>query len=210
MSRITGWEEMHHIPPKVLLMYTAVLQLLEEGADVASIRVSTITQKAGIGKGTAYEYFDTKEEIVACAILFLMQRAMESLEIELAKKEGFRKKLDFFLDEMEKQDDRQICFMRFVHLMTDTSELSKMLQEKMDAEDFAPYRPISILRKMVTEAVERKELRNDLPMDYMVYSVFSRIMSYMMTLTMGKDFINPAESIRPSIYEGMIRDFGVK
>ena len=33
------------------------------------IRVSTITERAGIGKGTAYEYFDTKDEIVACAVV---------------------------------------------------------------------------------------------------------------------------------------------
>ena len=59
MSRITGWEERHQVPSKVLLMYQAVLQFMEEGADVASIRVSSITERAGIGKGTAYEYFDS-------------------------------------------------------------------------------------------------------------------------------------------------------
>ncbi len=65
MGKVTGLEDIHHVPPKVNQMYEAVMQLLEEGADVADIRVSTITERAGIGKGTAYEYFDTKEEIVA-------------------------------------------------------------------------------------------------------------------------------------------------
>ena len=59
MSRITGCEEVHQVPPKVLLMYKAVLQFIEEGADLANIRVSSVTERAGIGKGTAYEYFDS-------------------------------------------------------------------------------------------------------------------------------------------------------
>ena len=54
MSRITGLEEMGHVPPKVRQMYEAVIQLLEEGMDMEDIRVSTITERAGIGKGTAY------------------------------------------------------------------------------------------------------------------------------------------------------------
>ncbi len=64
MSKITGMEPVQEIPPKVLLMYDAVQQLIGEGCSVSQIRVSSITERAGIGKGTAYEYFDSKEEIL--------------------------------------------------------------------------------------------------------------------------------------------------
>ena len=64
-GKIANYEDIRQLPPKVRQMYIAVIQMLEEGADPANIRVSTITEKAGIGKGTAYEYFDSKEEIVA-------------------------------------------------------------------------------------------------------------------------------------------------
>ena len=53
MGRITGLEEIGHVPPKVRQMYGAVIELLEEGMDMEDIRVSTITERAGIGKGTA-------------------------------------------------------------------------------------------------------------------------------------------------------------
>ena len=47
--------------PKVLALYRGVLELLDEGADVNTIKVSDITAKAGIGKGTAYDYFKSRE-----------------------------------------------------------------------------------------------------------------------------------------------------
>ena len=112
MSRITGCEKMHQVPSKVLLMYKAVLQFMEEGADVANIRVSSITERAGIGKGTAYEYFDTKEEIVVCAILHYMQQIFGWLEGELIKREHFAGQLDFLLEEMAKKDGRKYCFLQ--------------------------------------------------------------------------------------------------
>ena len=48
------------IPEKVLLIYQAVPQMLKEGADINTLKVSEITERAGIGKGTAYEYFSSK------------------------------------------------------------------------------------------------------------------------------------------------------
>lgn len=56
--------------PKVLLMYQAVSELIRGKADVGSIKVLDITQKAGIGKGTAYEYFSSKEELIASALVY--------------------------------------------------------------------------------------------------------------------------------------------
>ena len=46
---------------KVLAMYRAVRELLEEGVNPEQIKVSDVTGRAGIGKGTAYEYFRSKE-----------------------------------------------------------------------------------------------------------------------------------------------------
>ena len=55
MAKITGNEALDQIPAKVLQMYRAVVQLIVEGAEPAKLRVSTITEAAEIGKGTAYE-----------------------------------------------------------------------------------------------------------------------------------------------------------
>lgn len=70
-------------PQKVMAIYEAVGRLLAAGRDTADLKVSDITKEAGIGKGTAYEYFDSKEEIIGQAVCYqtqgMMQRAIESL-----------------------------------------------------------------------------------------------------------------------------------
>ena len=52
MEKITGMEAAHEVPPKVLLIYEAVEKLIASGEDINSVKVSTITELAGIGKGT--------------------------------------------------------------------------------------------------------------------------------------------------------------
>lgn len=44
-------------------IYEGVLRLIAAGADPAALRIQQIADAAGIGKGTVYEYFASKEEI---------------------------------------------------------------------------------------------------------------------------------------------------
>ena len=55
---------------KVLAMYRAVWSLIDEGCDIYRLKVSDITERAGIGKGTAYEYFRSKEELLERAVCY--------------------------------------------------------------------------------------------------------------------------------------------
>lgn len=183
MGRITGLEDIREVPPKVRRMYMAVLQLLDEGADAASISVSSITERAGIGKGTAYEYFDTKDEIIACAIVYQMQSIFGCLEKALGQLGTFREQMDFLFEQAEKKDGEMQCILRFVHMTTDNSEFSRMVREKMDSEAFAPYMPTNILGKILRQGIERGEVRGDVPVDYLVCSIFAYMLTHMM-LTM--------------------------
>lgn len=204
MGKITGLENIGDVPPKVLQMYEAVLELLEEGADATSIRVSTITDRAGIGKGTAYEYFDTKEDILACAVAYHIRRLFSWLETVLLEKDSFREQLDYLLDEMGSESRRKFCFLRFVHLMTDNSEFSNLVRRKLCAEEARKYTPMAVLGNVLGRAVKRGELRSDLPVNYMVYLVFSHLMTYMMAVTTGVNFDIDMEKMRIYVYQGIL------
>ena len=51
----------HDPSQKVLALYQAVIEFINEGCDINTLKVADITGRAGIGKGTAYEYFSSKE-----------------------------------------------------------------------------------------------------------------------------------------------------
>ena len=182
MGKITGMEQVQDVPSKVLLLYKAVEQLIVEGADMNEIRVSTITDRAGIGKGTAYDYFDTKEELLACAVIFYIKKVTGELKRILSEISCFREQIEWLLEEVEKKSDNQHCLMQYVHMMTDNSGFSRLVQEKVQTEEIKEYLPASILEDLMKRAVERGEVRKDLPMKYMVYSLFARLVSYMLCI----------------------------
>lgn len=204
MGRITGQESIQDVPPKVLLLYEAVEQLIVEGVDIKDIRVSTITDRAGIGKGTAYEYFDTKEEILACAIVFYMRKAVEKLKHMLEKCSSFAEQVAFLLEGIEKGNGKQQCIIRYIHMMTDTSSFSCLVQEKLHMDGVKEYLPANVLTAMLKRGQERGEVRKDLPVEYMVYVLFSRMISYM--IYVGEKSILPfeIEKVHPFIYQGIL------
>lgn len=50
-------------------VYEAALRLTAKGMNPASMKVQQIADEAGIGKGTVYEYFNSKEEILRGMVL---------------------------------------------------------------------------------------------------------------------------------------------
>lgn len=87
-------------PKKVLAIYEAVGSLMLSGKDMDKLKVSDITKEAGIGKGTAYEYFDSKEEIISKGICYhmhqMLMRAESALESEKTLKGQIRKLSEWF------------------------------------------------------------------------------------------------------------------
>lgn len=206
MGKITGLEDFGHVPPKVQQIYEAVIRMLEEGMDMEDIRVSTITERAGIGKGTAYEYFDTKDEIVACAVVSQIRWMSEWLREQLEARADFGEQLAFLLDMVEKKGSCSHGILRFVHAMTSNSEFNRMIREKMNTEEFAPYRPVNVFGRILRQGVERGAIRKDLPVEYMMHCVFSHLLSYMMEIATRDCFRIDAESLRPFVHRGIMRE----
>lgn len=206
MGRINGMEQSSELPAKVLAMYKAVIELISEGVDITNLRVSAITERAGIGKGTAYEYFDSKEDIVTCAVVYQIKIIFEWLREQFNARESFKEQMTFLLDEMSKKDGRHRCFMRFVHFLTDNSEFSRLIQEKALTEEFQKYMPTSVFTEMICEAVGKGELRDDLAVEYMVYIVYSHLLGYMMVMTCDRDLGVDTETMRGYVETGIMNE----
>lgn len=149
--------------PKVLALYQGVLELLDEGADVNSIKVSDITAKAGIGKGTAYDYFKSREEIIACALLYDVEQKIEEEKEELDRRQGFSKKVIYAFDWMERRFREQKVFAQILRLTTEGSGLSSTILEELQKRKKAGCGPLKILMEMCREGKSRGEIRQDIP-----------------------------------------------
>lgn len=118
-------------PPKAEAVYKAVIELLNQGYDVHQLKVSEITQKAGIGKGTAYEYFDSKEKMIAGALVYDTNHLLESLYRLEEKEHEFESKLHVILQWIGQDLKESRTFARIVTIKNGNDVLSLTLKEEI-------------------------------------------------------------------------------
>ncbi|MDE7222845.1 MAG: TetR/AcrR family transcriptional regulator [Acetatifactor sp.] len=208
MGKITGFEPKEQIPTKVLRLYRGIIELILEGVDIRTLKVSDITQKAGIGKGTAYDYFDTREEIIVSAILHVMTCIQEEVESELVRRESFFDQMEYLLEVLEEKMAERECFLHFIHLLTDTSICGLKLQERMKEAGQENHTPVTMLVGLIKDGMERGELRTDLPIGYLCYAVGSQIVGFMASISFPEIGQISAEELKPYILEQMRESYG--
>lgn len=71
-------------------IYEATLSLIYENSDLSSIKVADIATRANIGKGTVYEYFESKEQIIGEALIYMLNKGIDSLAPLLNNVEDFK------------------------------------------------------------------------------------------------------------------------
>lgn len=207
---LCGGEE---LSPKVKLLFKAVIELLNEGADVNNLKISDITQKAGIGKGTAYDYFTSKEEVIGGGVLYYVCKFLQDVEEGLKDIPNFQDRVNYLFDVLERNLDERGCFVRLVHLLMGSSPISLYLQEAIRSG--RADMPLVILDKIVHKGIENGELSTAFPVSYIVYTLCARILTYAALLDMkGEErplYTNEVDKkqMRELMIKGIMLEFGV-
>ena len=207
MGKMTGYEKEHELPQKVRQLYTAVLELIASGVDVNAIKVSDITQKAGIGKGTAYDYFDTKEDIIICALIYAVSGMIHRIKEEMNQYHTFREQIQYLFGAVEKEMVERECFIRFVHMMTDSSLFGKALQQRAASDENKECDAMRLLAEMVEEGQKRGEVVTQLPLEYIIYSLMSKLLTYLAVCNERGEKESKASYLKPYILEGVFAEF---
>lgn len=109
MSTINKKEE------KKIKIYEATLNLMEDRHDFLGIKVEDIAKKADVGKGTIYEYFKTKEQVISESIFYMLKQWIAVMENTLDKsrtfEDGFKKILMDLFEILEKKHHLLFTFL---------------------------------------------------------------------------------------------------
>lgn len=127
-------ENITNPPEKMRLMFEAVSELVRSKRDIQTLKVEEITKKAGIGKGTAYEYFSSKEEIVAYALLYEYSNKIQVLVKSIFSCEAFKERIYRVMDWIKENREYHEMFVRAFQMMAlSKNELPPLpLEEKPD------------------------------------------------------------------------------
>ena len=77
---------------KEVAIFNGLIELIKNGANPYSIKVSDIARASNVGKGTIYDYFSSKEEAISKAILYSINKEVEYAYSRIKSKEKFRDK----------------------------------------------------------------------------------------------------------------------
>lgn len=167
------------VSEKEKAIFMAIAELMNEGADLNALTVSEITGRAGIGKGTAYEYFSDKEEMIAKALFYHVKGLCSLLFELLGREKTLYDKMNRVFLEMENRLAETNCILKAVHIMSENSGVGRRFKEMEEQEG-----------KFLIEAIEQHILiekkEKELPEEtriYLVMEVLSRILCYGMLLT---------------------------
>ncbi len=190
---------------KIVLMYQAVLDLLEEGREPSSLKVIDITNKAGIGKGTAYDYFRSKEEIIVNAIIYSIHLSIEEGKIQLKQAKTFKEQVFTIFSVIEKNG--KICdnIKRFLPYWSGANkELVDNLKERYayfsECRKIIQYFLFEIYQTGVTEELLGKEKEIAL----ICSSFVSQIMTFLKYLEKPETFGYSPEEFKNYLYENLV------
>lgn len=192
--------------PKEKAIYQAVLDLFQEGVDLNSLTVAEITGKAGIGKGTAYEYFADKEEMIAKAIFFGTEEFCRRVYDSLKKENGLYDKIYRILIKMEQEVREMSCILRMIHLMSDNSAISKKIRHMMKEKSEQQILPLDIVQMIILDEWKGKRLPDREKAEYLGMRIFSGILCYGMYMEDGSKSEEAKETIRELTCRGICRE----
>ena len=190
---------------KELMLFEAVSALLSEGKNMTKLRVSEIAERAGIGKGTVYEYFSSREELIVKAVFFRLKKHFVHVAEAVAKEESFENKIYAMLDNLYKPCEERNGDYEQIYLLFDNKQA---LPEKFK-EEFIKIRPTEVDIRNISErlyrhAKEDSRVGKNLPA-YVVQTAFMNLlMSYGVYLKEYRGDSMEDDLVKKRLFENLI------
>lgn len=196
------------IPPKEKALYEAVLALLEEGVSISGLKVSDIARKAGIGKGTTYEYFKSKEELIIKALFYGTGEYRRELICRLRQTTGFRDTFMTILDWFDERMKEKNVLYQLITLDEMEGEMPQELHRFMKEK----VNIVSKVREGITKisriAMEEGLIPKTAPIALVNMMLVNNIISYVIYMKyQGRMIDIKKDEIREFLYNSIIRSF---
>ncbi len=135
---------------KQIAIFNAIVELMKNGINPYSIKVADIAEAANIGKGTIYDYFDSKEEAISEAILYSVTNEIKYGYSRIKAKDTFKEKFYELLYMIaENAADNVSTF----NMLLSIGEISKLYEFLLDDRyDLSEY--ISMVNQIIKHLLE--------------------------------------------------------
>ena len=191
--------------PKALAVYQSVLDMMDEGADLNSMTVAEIAERAGIGKGTAYEYFRSKDELLVRALQYDYYLNCRRIEEALEKGKTFREDVEVMFEQIELCSANKRLTMQFLKLLDEIREKDETCVREHVAEELKIF---TTLLDRVREMGQKEGcISSSIPPECVRLELGSKFMGYYIFLQTEKPEEERTE-MKNFLYHTMIKSLG--
>lgn len=196
---------------KVIALYGAVGALLKEGANASQLKVADIAARAGIGKGTTYDYFNSREELIVKAMLYQIAENLKDVWEKVDAAESFQSKVYIFLDQIFNSSCRQNSLIRqLLPLFSGAGSMPVRFREELK-KCGPPLREMQKITDLLYESAVREGLcSGGLSAYYVRTAFFNLLISYGIYRHPGGcpeeeiDMPSDDEEVKKRLYENLI------
>mgnify|MGYP002623202679 CR=1 FL=1 len=128
---------------------------LFESQGLAETTIDQITQAAGVGKGTFYNYFETKEDLLVAGMAIMQEKETSLAELDVLRPATLREKLDLLID-------WSAAWIKAHPKLSLSWSLERL---RRGLEDQSPKSFDGHLRAIILSGQQSGELRSDRPCD---------------------------------------------
>ncbi|MBQ2935826.1 MAG: TetR/AcrR family transcriptional regulator [Lachnospiraceae bacterium] len=193
--------------PKEIAIFQAVLELFREGADISHLTVAEITGKAGIGKGTAYEYFSDKDEMIAKAIFYHAEQFCLSLYEQMLGEKSVYDRILLVLKRIETEIAEANCTFRLIQASCNKTGLGQKIQGMEELKSVYGLKPDEIFDRIIGSDFGTAVSLSEYEQEYLMLAIISKLCGYGIYLQKNMD-LQPAkkEAMREMFCAGICRE----
>lgn len=119
------------MPNKRDRIFAAVIEHIKKDGLLTNIRVAEIAKDAGVGKGTVYEYFSSKEHIIAETIIYMLESTSKKILLDNYDALDFEQTLRMHIKNVTKLLLDNLSFHSLLMSQNIKGLISKDLQSKI-------------------------------------------------------------------------------
>ena len=171
-------------------VYLGVISLVQQGHSLNELKVSEIAEASGIGKGTCYEYFSSKEEIIRETLLYTFHKEFDSFCGLLQFDQGFEAGFRQVLSVMEKALSQFSPFQTLLSSVGKRELKQYVSEEKMENI----HQMIRLIDLLLDQALEDGWVQLQQPREYQRFVLIGIMQAYCFQITNPQLQISAAQA----------------
>ena len=180
----------------------AAIRLINKGIKFHKIKVSDIAVEAGVGKGTVYEYFESKEDLLKEAVVLSVNEQIELACKEIESVEGFKNKFYTFMSIMDRENDNVLGVAKnLIVPMENSEEFDRLFKNMPKISDYG-FGEIELLtQNFIQEGIKEGRIRSDIDKDTFICAAVGVVSSYIFYLNNKKLYESNMDSMKQKTFE---------